>query len=168
MDQQQITEILAKPYAQQLLNGTDPVRLAYTAPDGAPRVVPIGFWVEGDKVVMATTPNAPKIPALRADPRVALTIDTSTFPPKVLLIRGTAQLERVDGVPEGYLDGGRKFMTEEEYVDWEAGVKGLYDEMVVITVTPTWVKLLDFETTIPQAVEELVREKTSDVSPADS
>jgi hypothetical protein len=40
-----------------------------------------------------------------------------------------------------------------------AGVQGLYDEMVVITITPTWAKLLDFETTIPKAVEDLIKEK---------
>jgi hypothetical protein len=29
--------------------------------------------------------------------------------------------------------------------------------MVRITITPHWAKLIDFETTIPQAVEDLVR-----------
>ena len=43
--------------------------------------------------------------------------------------------------------------------DWEAGVRALYDSMVRVRVTPTWVKLLDFETTIPQAVQELVDAK---------
>ena len=159
MDQQQIAEIMAKPYAQQLLHGSDPARLAYTGLDGDPRVIPIGYWTEGDRIVMATVPRSAKVAALRANPTVALTIDTSAFPPKALLIRGIAVLETVDGVPEGYLKGGRKFMTSQQYPEWEAGVKGLYDEMVVITVTPTWVKLLDFETTIPQSVEDLVKEK---------
>ena len=109
--------------------------------------------------MIGTVPTSAKVAALRANPKVAITIDTSTFPPKVLLIRGTAELETVDGVPEGYLEGGRKFMTAEQFVEWEAGVKGLYDQMVVITVTPTWVKLLDFETTIPKSVEDLVKEK---------
>jgi hypothetical protein len=31
--------------------------------------------------------------------------------------------------------------------------------MVRIVVTPTWAKLIDFETTLPSAVEELVRER---------
>lgn len=163
MDQQQIAEILTRPYAQQLLHGTDPVRLAYVGLDGDPRVVPIGFWTEGDRIAMATTPNAPKVAALRARPKVAITIDTSAFPPKVLLVRGTVELETVEGVPEGFLRSGRALMAKEQYVEWEAGVKGLYDEMVVIRVTPTWVKLLDFETTIPQAVEELVKAKAGQV-----
>ena len=39
--------------------------------------------------------------------------------------------------------------------------------MVVITITPTWAKLLDFETTIPKAVEDLIKEKhrTTTVTP---
>ena len=31
--------------------------------------------------------------------------------------------------------------------------------MTVITVTPDWAKLLDFETTLPSAVEKLIREE---------
>ena len=48
MNKQQIAEILAKPYAQQLLDGPEPARFAYDGLDGDPRVVPIGFWVEGE------------------------------------------------------------------------------------------------------------------------
>ena len=43
--------------------------------------------------------------------------------------------------------------------EWEAEVRSLYDGMVRIVVTPTWVKLIDFETTLPSAVEELVKER---------
>lgn len=48
---------------------------------------------------------------------------------------------------------------EEQYAGWLEGVKALYDEMVLITVTLTWAKLLDFETTIPKAVEDLITAK---------
>lgn len=40
-------------------------------------------------------------------------------------------------------------------------MQGLYDEVVVITITPTWAKLLDFESTIPKAVEDLIEEKSA-------
>ena len=52
-------------------------------------------------------------------------------------------------------------MPEEQYSDGLVGVQSLYDEMVVITITPTWAKLLDFETTIPKAVEDLITEKSA-------
>jgi hypothetical protein len=50
-------------------------------------------------------------------------------------------------------------MTPEQRVEWEAGVRSLYDSMVRIVVTPTWAKLIDFETTLPTPVEELIRDE---------
>ena len=52
-------------------------------------------------------------------------------------------------------------MTDDRYPEWLAGVQGLYDEMVVITITPTWATLLYFETTIPRAVEDLIKQKSA-------
>ena len=104
--------------------------------------------------------NAPKLPALRHNPAVALTIDTEVHPPKILLIRGRAELDVVDGIPEEYLQmNGAYQMTPEQRVEWEAEVRSLYDGMVRIVVTPTWAKLIDFETTLPSAVEELIRQR---------
>jgi hypothetical protein len=160
MTEEEIAEILAKPYSQELLNGPEPARMAYNGLDGDPRCIPIGFWIDGERVVMATVPKSAKVAALRRHPQVALTIDHG-FPPKVLLIRGTAEVELVEGIPDGYVKAGRKVMTEEQYSDWLVGVQGLYDEMVVITITPTWAKLLDFETTIPKAVADLIEEKAA-------
>ena len=161
MTDEEIAEILAKPYAQQLLNGPEPARMAYDGLDGHPRVIPIGFWTEGGRIVMATLPKSAKVAALSKHPHVALTIDQASFPPKVLLIRGTAELRHVAGIPGGYLEAGRKVMNDDQYPDWVAGVQQLYEEMVVITVSPTWAKLLDFETTIPKAVEDLLRERSN-------
>ena len=161
MTNDEIAAVLAKPYAQQLLDGPEPARMAYVGLDGAPRVIPIGFWVEGSQIVIATAPKSAKVAALRADPNVALTIDQGAFPPKALLIRGTTEVTLVDGVPEGYLTAGRKVMTGEQYPDWVAGVQGLYDQMVVLTITPTWAKLLDFESTLPTSVEDLIKAKAA-------
>jgi hypothetical protein len=91
---------------------------------------------------------------------VALTIDTEVHPPKILLIRGRAELDVVDGIPDEYLEmNGTYEMTPAQRVEWEAEVRSLYDGMVRIVVTPTWAKLIDFETTLPSAVEELVRQR---------
>ena len=35
-------------------------------------------------------------------------------------------------------------------------MRALYDQMALITIEPDWAKLLDFETTLPKAVEDLV------------
>jgi hypothetical protein len=81
-------------------------------------------------------------------------------PPKILLIRGRAALDVVDGIPDEYLQmNGSYEMTPEQRVEWEAEIRSLYDDMVRIVVSPTWAKLIDFETTLPSAVEELVRRR---------
>jgi hypothetical protein len=155
----EITEVLNRPLSQELL-ARDLTRLAYIAKDGTPRNVPIAFTWNGSQIVMCTSKNAPKLPALRDNPAVALTIDTEVHPPKILLIRGQTELDVVDGIPDEYLEmNGSYEMTAEQRVAWEAEVRSLYDGMVRIVVTPTWAKLIDFETTLPSAVEELVRQR---------
>ncbi|MFI9553391.1 pyridoxamine 5'-phosphate oxidase family protein [Nonomuraea endophytica] len=159
MEQNKISEILNRPMSQELL-ARDVTRLAYTAEDGTPRNVPIAFTWNGSEVVMCTSTNAPKLRHLRHNPMVALTIDTEVHPPKILLIRGRAELDLVEGIPDEYLQmNGSYHMTPEQRVEWEAEVRSLYDSMFRIVVTPTWAKLIDFETTLPTPVEELIRRR---------
>ena len=159
MEMSEITEILNRPISQGLL-ARDLTRLAYIARDGTPRSIPIGFTWNGSEIVMCTAKNAAKVRALRHNPTVALTIDTEVHPPKILLIRGRAELDFVDGIPDEFLQAnGAYTMTPEQRQEWEAEVRSLYDGMVRIVVTPTWAKLIDFETTLPSAVEELVRRR---------
>lgn len=151
--------VLDDPLSRALLD-RDIARLAYTAVDGTPRVVPIAFVWNGSEIVMCTTPNAPKIASLRTNPSVALTIDTEVHPPHILLIRGEANLDEVDGIPDEYLSANTTYaMTDEQRAAWEAEVRSLYRSMVRIVVTPTWAKLIDFERTLPTAVEELLHER---------
>ena len=159
MHPNEITAILDLPMSQELL-ARDVLRMAYVAKDGTPRNVPIAFTWNGSEIVVCTTKNAPKLASLRHNPEVALTIDTEVHPPKILLIRGRAELDVVDGIPDEYLRmNGSYEMTTEQRVEWEAEVRSLYDGMVRIVITPTWVKLIDFQTTFPSAVEELVRQR---------
>jgi hypothetical protein len=155
----EITEVLNRPLSRELL-ARDLARLAYVAKDGTPRAIPIAFTWNGSQIVMCTSTNAPKLLALRENAAVALTIDTEVHPPKILLIRGRAELDVVEGIPDEYLQAsGTYAMTPEQRVEWEAEVRSLYDGMVRIVVTPTWAKLIDFEETLPSAVEELIRER---------
>ena len=155
----EVAEVLRKPISREMLD-RDIVRLAYVAKDGTPRVVPIGFTWNGSEVVMCTTTNAPKLASLRRNPAVALTIDTEVHPPRILLIRGEAVLDEVEGIPDEYLQANGTYeMTPEQRVEWEAEVRSLYDSMVRIVVKPTWAKLIDFDETLPSAVEELVRRR---------
>ncbi len=160
MQPNEITEILNRPLSQELL-ARDLTRLAYVAKDGTPRTVPIGFTWNGSEIIMCTPKNAPKLASLRENPAVALTIDTEVHPPKILLIRGRAELDFVDGIPDEFLEANSTYeMTPEQRVVWEKEVRSLYhDGMVRVVVTPTWAKLIDFESTLPIAVEQLVRQR---------
>jgi hypothetical protein len=154
MDKESVSKVLADRVSQELLNSTIPARLAYIGLDGLPRAIPIGFWWDGERIGLATTPNAPKVEALRTNPNVALTIDTETFPPHILLVRGTASLEIVDGVVPEWLEKSKKAMDPAGHADFEKNTR--YKQMARIMITPRWAKMMDFERTLPQAVAELV------------
>lgn len=155
-------QVMGLPIAQQLLRDKPLLYLSYTARDGGPRVIPIGYLWDGERFRIWTVPDSPKVSALRADGRVAITIDELGPPPRVLLVRGRAALESVDGVPDGYLEASRRALPPEAWEGFETQVRALYKQMVAITVTPDWARLLDFETTAPSAVEKLLKDQRSE------
>ena len=143
--------LLDDPVAQELLVSRQMARLAYTWTDGTPRVVPIGFHWTGEAVVMGTPVRAPKLKALAADPRVAVTIDSEqSFPFKALLLRGTAETDRLEDVSPEYEASIHRYMGPEAGEAWLAGLRG--QPMVRITVRPTWACVLDFVTRFPSAL----------------
>jgi PPOX class probable F420-dependent enzyme len=145
-------DLLQNPIALELLQSRIPARLAYIATDGTPRVVPIGFHWNGREVVMATPPKAPKLKALAKNPKVALTIDDNVFPHKVLLVRGTARLDPVDGIVPEYAAAAERYFGPEQGKTWMQQVRTMMTSMVKITITPGWVGLLDFQTRFPSAL----------------
>ncbi|MEU9014357.1 pyridoxamine 5'-phosphate oxidase family protein [Streptomyces sp. NPDC048479] len=163
MDRREVAEVLNKPLALELMSSDIPARVAYTGLDGGPRVIPLGFLWSGADIVICTLPSSYKVRALAANPKVALSIDTTgRQPPHALLVRGTADTELVEGIPAEFLEAGKKYVTDEQWSAFEAEVRSLYKQMVRIAITPEWAKLLDFETTIPSAVERLVRERAEE------
>jgi DNA-binding transcriptional LysR family regulator len=129
--------------AEEILRTATLARLAYDGIDGTPRVIPIGFLWTGAAVVVATHPTAPKVAALRARPRVALTIDTPS-PARSLLLRGEVEIEVVDGPVPEYLAAAAKSMAGEELAAFERGVRETYDQMARISIVPDWARYFDF------------------------
>ncbi|MBA8792956.1 hypothetical protein FHX74_000550 [Friedmanniella endophytica] len=158
MEPSRITEILRDPVTRDLTDRQPIGQIAYAAADGSPRVVPLGYLLREDRFVFFTVPGSDKVAALRRDPRIALSVDTYP-PPCCLLVRGTAELREEPGVPEEYLEASYRTMPAEQHAGFAAQVRSLYDSMVRITVTPTWVRLNDFQRTAPRAVERLVAAK---------
>ena len=144
--------LLQHPISQELLHSKIPARLAYNATDGTPRVVPIWFHWNGREIVMGTPSKAPKLKSLAKNSKVALTIDGNDFPNKVLMIRGTARLENVDGIVPEYVAASERYFGPEQGRAWVKRLEGMISKMVRITITPEWVGLLDFETRFPSAL----------------
>ena len=144
--------LLQHPAAQELLASKIPARLAYIATDGTPRVIPIWFHWNGREIVMATPPKAPKLKALARNPKISLTIDDNTFPHKVLLIRGTARLEPLEGIVPEYATAAERYFGAEQGQAWVKNLRTMISSMVRITITPEWVGLLDFQTRFPSAL----------------
>jgi hypothetical protein len=144
--------LLEHPVSKELLQSSIPARLAYVWTDGTPRVIPIWFHWNGRELVLATPPKAPKLRALAKNPKVSLTIDDNQFPHKVLLIRGTARLESVDGIVPEYAAAAERYFGREQGQAWVQQLRGMISGMVRITITPEWVGLLDFQTRFPSAL----------------
>ena len=144
--------LLQHPASQELLHSKIPARLAYIALDGTPRVIPIWFHWNGSQIVMATPPKAPKLKSLKKNPKVSLTIDDNTFPHKVLLIRGTATLEPVEGIVPEYEMAAARYFDPKLAQAWLTQLRALISSMVRIVITPEWVGLLDFEQRFPSAL----------------
>jgi hypothetical protein len=115
------------------------------------RDLPIWFHWNGVEIVLGTALQALKVSALVQHPKVALSIDSDTRPYKVLQIRGTAQVETVQGmVPEYAAATQRYFGTEPERVAHHLEqTRTRFPRMARIVVRPEWVGVIDFATRFP-------------------
>lgn len=149
--------LLQHPAAQALLRATIPARPAYTWMDGTPGVIPIWFHWTGQELVFGTSATAPKVKALKRDPRVAVTIDQEGFPAKVLLLRGSPRLQEIDGVVPEYALAAERYMGNEQGRGWIAQAEKMFPRMVRIAVAPAWVGVIDFQERFPSPIESATR-----------
>jgi hypothetical protein len=143
--------LLQDPVAQELLQSRVPAQLAYSWLDSTPRVVPIWFHWSGEEVVLGSPLKAPKLKALPTSPAVALSIDSDTWPYRVLQIRGAAQIQTVEGVTPEYEAAAKRYFGAEQGQAWVEQVRSTLTHMARIAVRPKWVAILDFETRFPSA-----------------
>ena len=149
--------LLDTDLAQELLHAPIPARLGFVWTDGTPRVVPSWFHWTGEEVVMVTYTAgdaigirhpASRLAALRANPTVALTIDTDGFPPRSLSIRGQARITEVDGIAPEYAAAAHRYLGDAA-TEMLAALDQPGTAQARISVRPTWVGLLDFVTRLP-------------------
>src|SRR5436309_12890821 len=78
------------------------------------------FHWTGEVLAMPTFLAAPhvrhaagRIRALRTRPDVAVTIDTETFPPEVLTLRGRVTISEVEGIPPEYAAAAHRYLGDD-------------------------------------------------------
>jgi nitroimidazol reductase NimA-like FMN-containing flavoprotein (pyridoxamine 5'-phosphate oxidase superfamily) len=145
MDKKELTDELGQPGAQKLLDGTA-AHLAYNGPDGFPRVIPIGFYWNGERIIVCTATTSPKVKALSSRPNVAVAIETGDSPDgaKSLLVRGVAAMDIVDGVADEYLAASAKSMEPAQQEEFERNVRSVYKQMARISIEPQWARFYDY------------------------
>jgi hypothetical protein len=95
---------------------------------------------------------AHRLRALRANPDVAITIDTEPQPPQVLLLRGQVSIIEVTGMVPEQAEAARRFLGEEGGAGYVAQADHPDTKMARIALRPTWVGVLDFQTRLPEVM----------------
>jgi hypothetical protein len=99
------------------------------------------------------------VAAIRANPKVALTIDTEASRRMCSWSGVASRWSSSTASPRTTLVASRKLVGEEGMPAFENQVRTLYDQMARIVLTPEWAKVLDFETRAPEFVHRLAAEK---------
>ncbi|MCC6831741.1 MAG: pyridoxamine 5'-phosphate oxidase family protein [Thermoleophilia bacterium] len=146
MDAREIAAELQHPGARTLLASATLLRLAYNGPDGAPRVVPMGFFWDGSRIVVCTAVTAPKVGAMSSRPDVAVTIDVGDTPAEArsVLLRGRARVDVVDGVPDEFVTASAKALGAHRVPELERRARLTYRRMARISIEPAWARFYDF------------------------
>jgi len=113
---------------------------------GDPDLVPVE-WPrvrDGDSTQSAETKSAgEKSEGVHHDRRRQL-------PYKVLLVRGRARLDSVEGIVPEYAAAAERYFGREQGQAWVKQLRGMISKMV--RIAPEWVGLLDFQTRFPSAL----------------
>jgi hypothetical protein len=88
----------------------------------------------------------------RANPDVAITIDTESFSPNVLLVRGRASVVEVDGVVPEYALAAHRYLGEEGATAYLAQFDVPGTTMARIAGRPAWVGIVDFQVRLPESL----------------
>ena len=139
------------PVVAALLAAPNLARLAYIGQNGRPHVVPIWFTHQDGDLIMITGPRAAKLRGIEANPAVAVTIDSSTPPYKVLLVDGDATLEPVEGMAPEYAPIVERYLG----LAAESYLKALLPRVkrqVRIRITPRSWRVFDFVKRYPKSL----------------
>jgi len=136
--------------ARRVLGSTIPARLAFVDRRGNPNVAPIWFLWRDGRLVMCSGAGSAKVLAIQAHPRIAVTIDSETPPYESVRLRGTAEIQLLDGVLDEYAECAERYYGAERGAAWIELIRPFMQRMARITLVPDWVEVWDFRERFPQ------------------
>ena len=92
---------------------------------------------------------ARRLADLRADPRVAISIDTDGTPPTAPQLRGRVEIDEVDGIAPEYRESAQRYLGAAPATDLLVAVDRPGTRQARIVLRPEWVGLIDFTTRLP-------------------
>lgn len=134
--------VLQSPLGKELLTSKIPARVAYVARSGEPRVVPLVFHWDGTDIVFGSFTGQPKFAHLKTGDRMAVTIDTESFPFAALQVRGTVTVTPLDGVVPEYRLAVARYLGAAEGAAFVAGIQPP-PVMTRIALRPDWARAMD-------------------------
>jgi PPOX class probable F420-dependent enzyme len=115
-------------------------KLATLRADGSPTIVPVWFEWDGATATVFTERASPKVKRIRADPRVALSVEEPVgVPERWVTLEGTASIEEAGGIelarrlaPRYYTPG----RAREALAQWER----VADSWVLLRIIPSRIR----------------------------
>lgn len=118
------------------LRETRIAKLATLQPDGSPTVVPVWFEWDGTTAVLFTSRRSPKVRRLRADARVALSVEEPVGVAEAwVTIEGVATFEESGGI-ELARRLAHRYYTVERAANALAAWEKTADDWVVVRIRP--------------------------------
>jgi hypothetical protein len=109
------------------------------------------FHWTGEDLLKGAPPTSPKMRVLVDRPAVAVTIDSTEWPYKVLTIRGTATVGEAEGFFPEYAAMARRYLGEAGGEQFMTLANQRFARWARIAIRPEAVRLLDFRTDLPSA-----------------
>ena len=118
------------------LQETRIAKLATLQADGSPTVVPVWFEWDGTTAAVFTSRTSPKIGRMRADPRVALSVEEPVGVSEAwVTIEGTVAIEERGGI-ELARRLAERYYAPEKFAAVMPGWEQMADDWVVLRITP--------------------------------
>ncbi len=133
-----------------LLERVDPALCAAIStvrPDGSPRVVPVWYRWDGERILVWSGAERRWVRDLRAEPRVAISVHEHTAPWSAVVLRGRASVEigtlselcdEIEAIVRRYVPAGKVASTIASYDDGSLhALVAIEPELVEAWATPS-------------------------------